>query len=55
MKATTSSAANFPPEAPGKGMTVLDLGRTQIAVINLMGNVYLDEHSPARSAHSILF
>ena len=36
--------ANFPPEAPGKGMTVLDLGRTQIAVINLMGNVYLDEH-----------
>ena len=36
--------ANFPPEAPGHGMTILDMGRYQIAVINLMGAVYLDEH-----------
>ena len=48
--------ANFPPEAPGKGMTVLDLGRTQIAVINLMGNVYLDEHlaCPFRTLDTLL-
>ena len=48
--------ANFPPEAPGKGMTVLDLGRTQIAVINLMGSVYLDEHlaCPFRTLDTLL-
>ena len=48
--------ANFPPEAPGKGMTVLDLGRTQIAVINLMGIVYLDEHlaCPFRTLDTLL-
>ena len=37
-------------------MTVLDLGRTQIAVINLMGNVYLDEHlaCPFRTLDTLL-
>ena len=48
--------ANFPPEPRVKGMTVLDLGRTQIAVINLMGNVYLDEHlaCPFRTLDTLL-
>ena len=34
--------ANFPPDAPGHGLTVLDLGRTRVAVINLMGTAYLE-------------
>ena len=34
--------ANFPPDTPGRGMTILDMGRSQVAVINLMGAVYLD-------------
>lgn len=48
--------ANFPPEAPGHGVTILDLGRTQIAVINLMGAVYLDEHlaCPFRTLDNLL-
>lgn len=29
--------ANFPPSAPGRGLTVIDKGRYQAAVINLMG------------------
>ncbi len=48
--------ANFPPDAPGHGITVLDMGRTQIAVINLMGAVYLDEHldCPFRTLDALL-
>lgn len=35
--------ANFPNgTTPGKGMTILDKGRFQIAVINLMGTAYLE-------------
>ncbi len=34
--------ANYPPAAPGRGLCVVDLGRTQVAVINLMGTVYLE-------------
>ena len=34
--------ANYPPAAPGKGLYIADLGRTQVAVINLMGTVYLE-------------
>lgn len=48
--------ANFPPDAPGHGITVLDMGRTQVAVVNLMGAVYLDEHldCPFRTLDAIL-
>ena len=48
--------ANFPPDAPGHGLTVLDLGRTRIAVINLMGTVYLEEHlaCPFRTLDALL-
>lgn len=36
---------NFPESStPGVGKCVLDLGRTQITVINLMGNVYFTEN-----------
>ena len=34
--------ANFPEGVVGRGYTVIDLGRVSIAVINLMGTVYLD-------------
>ena len=33
---------NFPSGAPGRGVTVLDLGRVRVAVLNLMGTMYLD-------------
>lgn len=33
---------NYPDGVEGHGVTIVDLGRTQIAVINLMGTVYLD-------------
>ncbi|MBQ2667579.1 MAG: YmdB family metallophosphoesterase, partial [Clostridia bacterium] len=48
--------ANFPPDAPGHGITILDMGRTQIAVINLMGAVYLEEHlaCPFRTLDALL-
>ncbi len=34
--------ANFPASAPGCGVFVVDKGRYQVAVINLMGQVYMD-------------
>lgn len=34
--------ANFPSGVPGHGVCVVDLGRVQIAVINLMGTSYMD-------------
>lgn len=32
---------NYPEGTPGKGYTIVDMGRVQVAVVNLMGNVYL--------------
>ena len=34
--------ANYPASAPGKGVCVIDRGRYQVAVVNLMGLVYMD-------------
>ena len=34
--------ANYPAGAPGKGMCIVDMGRVQVGVINLMGTVYLE-------------
>lgn len=34
--------ANFPKGAPGSGLYIHDMGRISIAVINLMGQVYID-------------
>ena len=34
--------ANFPAAAPGRGLCIVDLGRVQAAVINLMGTAYLE-------------
>jgi len=32
---------NYPAGTPGRGYTIVDLGRVQVAVINLLGNVYV--------------
>lgn len=32
---------NYPADTAGKGYTIIDMGRVQVAVINLMGNVYI--------------
>lgn len=34
--------ANLPDSVPGRGMCIADLGHTKIAVINLIGTVYMD-------------
>ena len=34
--------ANYPKGAPGKGICIVDKGRYQVAVVNLMGVVYLE-------------
>lgn len=47
--------ANYPDAAPGRGVAVVDLGRVQAAVINLMGTVYLESlRSPFEALEDIL-
>ena len=47
--------ANFPASAPGKGYCIVDMGRIQIGVINLMGVVYMESmESPFDRADLIL-
>ena len=33
--------ANYPAGTPGRGYTIVDMGRVQVAVVNLLGNVYV--------------
>lgn len=47
--------ANFPSAAPGHGMCVADLGRVRIAVINLIGTLYLESYrSPFETLDELL-
>lgn len=47
--------ANFPAGAPGRGFCVVDMGRIQVGVINLMGVVYMESmDSPFDVADRIL-
>jgi len=47
--------ANFPDSAPGKGYCVVDRGRYQVAVINLMGLVYMEPlRCPFETLDSVL-
>ncbi|MCI1966677.1 MAG: TIGR00282 family metallophosphoesterase [Oscillospiraceae bacterium] len=47
--------ANYPSFAPGKGYEVIDLGRIQIGVLNLIGVVYMESmESPFEAADRIL-
>jgi len=34
--------ANYPSSAPGKGFCIVDMGRIQVGIINLMGVVYME-------------
>lgn len=36
---------NFPSNAPGGGYALIDCGRTSVAVINLLGTVYMESNS----------
>jgi len=48
--------ANYPDGVPGHGWHLLDLGHTQIAVVNLMGLVYMQESidCPFRTLEGLL-
>ena len=47
--------ANFPSAAPGKGFCIVDMGRIQVGIINLMGTVYMESlKSPFDAADQIL-
>lgn len=47
--------ANFPAAAPGKGVCIVDMGRIQVGVINLMGVVYMESmDSPFDTADRLL-
>lgn len=48
--------ANMPPDTPGKGYCLYDMGRVTVAVINLSGQVYMwDKYTnPFREADRIL-
>lgn len=47
--------ANYPAGAPGAGYKILDMGRYKIAVINLLGTVYLENlDNPFRVIDNIL-
>ena len=47
--------ANYPDEVVGKGYCVIDFGRTQVAVVNLMGTAYLEPlDNPFKKADEII-
>lgn len=47
--------ANFPSSVPGHGLCIVDKGRIRVAVINLMGVVYLENLAcPFATADSLL-
>lgn len=47
--------ANFPPSVPGKGLCIVDMGRIQVGVINLMGVIYMESmDSPFDTADRLL-
>lgn len=49
---------NYPDGAPGKGVSVIDLGKAKIAVINLMGTMFMEAlenpfHAVERALESV--
>lgn len=46
---------NLPKTTPGKGVAVVDLGYTQVAVVNLIGTVYMESNdSPFFAADDVI-
>ncbi|WP_444659640.1 TIGR00282 family metallophosphoesterase [Caproiciproducens sp. R2] len=47
--------ANFPSSVPGRGACIVDMGRVQVGVINLMGTIYMESlDSPFDTADRLL-
>lgn len=47
--------ANYPAAAPGKGLYIADLGRVRVAVLNIMGTVYMESlRSPFETLDQLL-
>jgi len=47
--------ANFPSSVPGRGSCIVDMGRVQVGVINLMGTIYMESlDSPFDTADRLL-
>ena len=47
--------ANYPSGVPGKGVYILDMGRYHVAVVNLMGTVYMESlANPFETAEELL-
>lgn len=47
--------ANYPPESPGSGYTIIDLNKYKVGVINVSGRVFLDPlDCPFRTVDNIL-
>lgn len=47
--------ANYPAAAPGKGLHIADLGRVRVAVLNIMGTVYMESlRSPFETLDELL-
>ncbi|TMB43330.1 MAG: TIGR00282 family metallophosphoesterase [Chloroflexi bacterium] len=47
--------ANYPPDAPGRGWTVVEVDGTKALVMNLIGRIFLDSFDdPFRAADAIL-
>lgn len=47
--------ANYPDAAPGHGLYIADLGRVRVAVMNLMGTVFMDSlRSPFETLDALL-
>lgn len=46
--------ANLPPAVFGRGVCILDMGKTQVAVVNLLGNYTLNADCPFRTMDKIL-
>ena len=43
--------ANFPSLAPGRGYCVVDMGRIQVGILNLMGVVYMESMDSVSYTH----
>lgn len=48
--------ANYPPGVPGKGYTLVAVGSRTVAIINLLGRVFMHEHAdcPFRTLDALL-
>ncbi len=46
--------ANLPDAVPGKGVAIVDMGKTQVAVVNLLGSYTLNADCPFRAADKII-